>query len=174
MAESKEPASPSPAPIDPMAKPQFDPWLQKLVDMVNGEESMSVNVTLFVRGQIVTGTLISATKYFTDYGVNVASTLAGMGLSGDKAIDLAADFEAHAKRTQEVGEQRRRTLGSDARFAHLRAFSVTDASGKRLLFDPPQESLLRIRLSSVDAFMLGGLPPPDGENTPPKRTITSY
>lgn len=101
------------------------------------EKGISVGLTLTVGGAVIAGMPVSAAEYFQRLSSPIA---AGFDrISGEDAIDISAHFEK---------------LGTEldhGRFIHLIDAALIDGPAKI----HTEQSGWRIRLSSVDAFMVG-------------------
>ena len=133
------------------APPSGDWLLEMLVGAANRQPGLAFDLTLNVRGTVVTGTLIGAKEFFEEYGRAMA--LAGLPR-------LEEDFRA-------VGEELQRALSDlpegagpavpPPHFVHLRDARMLTGPG---LVPTNRGVLWRGHLSSVDGFSVGVLAPP--------------
>ncbi len=124
-----------------------DPILRHLVDLAN-EHGIACNVTVTVGGAIIAGEIVSAKKYWSDVGTLFASPIDG--LTRDESVTASRAFLAVAK---EAGTG----------FLHLkdvRILSPGDLQGALNM-----QSRWRIRLASIDGFMVG-VPSVQGSDRP--------
>ena len=130
--------------------PSGDWLLEMLVGAANRQPGLAFDLTLNVRGTVVTGTLIGAKEFFEEYG-------RAMGLAGLPRLE--EDFRA-------VGEELQRALSAlpegagpvpPPHFVHLKDARML--TGPELV--PTNRGVLwRGHLSSVDGFSVGVLAPP--------------
>ena len=133
--------------------------IEAIVQLLNtGNVNKDVEVTLFVRGTVIYGSLISAGEYWIEYGKLFADAM---------SLENPSDYLEQIKAIVESVEERtKRALtskpedGSEepppVNFAHLKNATVFDG-GERIKINSP----LRIWLDSVDGFSLGS---PDDTN----------
>lgn len=123
---------------------KIDGFLQRLVNLASGEVNLEVGITLTVEGTLVTGTLISAQKYFKEFAANFSGAFPG----GDPEGAIRQSFEA-------IGEPRPGDGEFPRQFICLRnAYYVADSH-----HTPRGGMLWRGKLSSVSGFSLGSFTP---------------
>lgn len=119
-----------------------DWFLQKLVNLANGEAKLEFGLTLTVEGQIVTGTLISHETYFKEF----AAAFAGALPNGDSEGEVQRVFE---------------NLGAPSAGGDLLPMQYICLRAARHLmgnsFAPASGMLWRGKISSVSGFSLGTL-----------------
>ena len=118
---------------------RVDWFLQQLVSMANGEPSLEIGVTLTTPAGLISGTIISARKYFKEFGELFA---AGTGGSSELANMFAAQGEQPAD--GEVAFQ----------FLHLKNAVQLSAAGTV----PTHEGTLwRGKIADVAGFSIGAI-----------------
>ncbi len=123
---------------------RIDWFLQKLVSMAN-DSGLEFGVTLTVGSGMVTGTLISAEKYFAAFGELFAG-----GMPGDGS-EVEASFRKLGERGQEDDQEAARL---PPQFIHLKDAKIITASGSV----PSRQGVLwRGTIASINGFNLGSL-----------------
>ena len=110
--------------------------LDMLVFLAEREPSISVNVTVSVGGTIISGTVISAKEYVSRLGSRFTAAIDG--LDGDKAIELASQFDTKMTGPAKDG------------FLHLRDATVHAQTPIETRDHP-----CRIRLDAIQALVVG-------------------
>jgi hypothetical protein len=123
---------------------RMDWFLQKLVSIVN-DSPMQVGVTLTVGGGMVSGTLISATTYFAEFGKVFGDAMPGGGDGIEKSIRQLGEAQ------QGIEEDAER---APPQFIHLKDAKLFTPSGST----PSNQGVLwRGTIASINGFTLGSM-----------------
>lgn len=128
----------------------YDPSLESLVALVNLMDTVEIGMTLYMKGAVVSGMLISARSYFNLLVHELREADGG---------DFLAEFYEPTLQEQKDAREKYRTeeiLPPRPLHVHLRQAStyVTGAN------EPLGNRLWRGRLTEVDAWSMGNYGPP--------------
>ena len=133
-----------------------DWYLRSLVTLVN-ESDLSVAITLSVRGTLISGSLTSGKNYFVGFAQDVLD-----GLGGEAKVGAEQSAAIHTKFTAPAKFYEKPAEGASAppppHYAHLKSAKFYRSGGASAI---PEKRVgdgwVRVRLDSVDAFVLGAL-----------------
>ncbi|MCV3209244.1 hypothetical protein OHD62_23785 [Mesorhizobium sp. YC-39] len=128
-----------------------DAYLNALVKFAEG--NLELGMTLFIRGTVITGTMISGRKYFEELSRQMRSaSIQGSSDPADlqdvlgRAMMDFADMYPRAGEEPEPGRP-------PPKFLHLRNARIFQAANHL----PSNGQLMRLRLDAVDGYFMGNI-----------------
>jgi len=147
--------------MEPTQESVTDPILNVLTNVITSFEGGSIGMTFLVGGNWITGVVISPRAWFEDLAmfIDLSSSDKNLGeamrLVGKEAYPSSSEIDA----PESIGGVDPTTR----RFIHLRDSKMFSTSGDLPI--PNEGGLLRLRMNSIDGWILGNLG--RRENMPP-------
>lgn len=143
---------------DQPTQPIVDLVLMVLVKAVNSGETSNLGISLLVGGSWLTGSMIGGRMWFDQLGQLVDAQTAG---DGGRLFQVIGETAYPSE--SETAAAGRSPVDAEPGFVHLRAARLLTGTAVRV---PDPGGLVRVKLSSVDAWLVGILDP-RGRRPPP-------
>ncbi|GLR11010.1 gas vesicle protein [Mixta theicola] len=115
-------------------------YLTNIVNAVGG----SFGITLFLKGTVISGLMISGKEYYSTLAENLA-------LVGDVGENLAQHFSRVA---DDVYTPVSESESIPANFIHMKDVKIKSGTGE---FDEMQNALLRLKIEEIDGHIVGNV-----------------
>ena len=138
MTDTEQPNGKQPSEDTSEAPPEIDAFLVYLMDNIE-ETKSSLDVTFFVGGALVCGTLITAEQYVEKF----LAQLKGPNAEADKGTEP----ETEAIESEDQKKKPRH-------YCHLKDVTITQ-SGRSTITIHPSDACMRLKLSSIDGLIIG-------------------
>jgi hypothetical protein len=131
------------------AEDRCDWLLEDLVKLANC--GFSVSATLMVGGTLLSGQLLGGKGYFEEFTALLESAQSGQE---SKVAETQAVLADQFRKTAEKAYDPDHPSASHPQYLHIRAAEILGSAGS-VAFGTDTPTILRIRLSRIDGFILG-------------------